>query len=92
MTEKMTRQEAIPYLESVKRMKTVLPKTKEAIDVAVKSLKAEQISIESQEESAKKDDMLRVLFNRCMAISGLCMWCGLTEECNKYRSVLKSED
>lgn len=83
--------EAIKQLEKIKGLRSLLPKSKEAIDAAIDSLHT-QWSVKQQTEiDEHKDEMLRVLFNRCMAISGLCMWCGLKEDCYKYRTVLKGE-
>ena len=48
-------------------------------------------SVESVEKNVEYKDMLKVLFNRCLALSSgqLCIFCGLRNECSQYRSVLK---
>ena len=48
-------------------------------------------SVEPVEENVEYKDMLKVLFNRCLALSSgqLCIFCGLRNECSQYRSVLK---
>ena len=40
------------------------------------------------------EDLLRLLFNRCMVqmgMSGMCGFCGIRADCYKYRSVLKEK-
>lgn len=91
----MNRDEAIDKLQRVKCMRTVLPETKEAIDIAINSLKQEWSAKDLASEIAAKDEMLRVLFNRCEALigcgsPGMCNWCGISNECHRYRSVGKS--
>ena len=48
-------------------------------------------SVEPVEKNVEYKDMLKVLFNRCLALSSgqLCIFCGLRNECSQYRSVLK---
>ena len=48
-------------------------------------------SVEPVEQNVEYKDMLKVLFNRCLALSSgqLCIFCGLRNECSQYRSVLK---
>ena len=47
--------------------------------------------VEAVEKNVEYKDMLKVLFNRCLALSSgqLCIFCGLRNECSQYRSVLK---
>ena len=47
--------------------------------------------VEPVEKNEEYKDMLKVLFNRCLALSSgqLCIFCGLRNECSQYRSVLK---
>lgn len=47
--------------------------------------------VEPIEKNVEYKDMLKVLFNRCLALSSgqLCIFCGLRNECSQYRSVLK---
>lgn len=47
---------------------------------------------EREDPEEEKNEMLRILFNRCYAltgVSGMCLFCGLQDACNKYRSVGK---
>jgi len=50
---------------------------------------------EPEEPAEDQSDMLRVLFNRCYALTGLngmCFFCGMRDACDKYRSVGKDGD
>ena len=50
---------------------------------------------EPEEPAENQSDMLRILFNRCYALTGLngmCVFCGMRDACDKYRSVGKDGD
>lgn len=49
---------------------------------------------EEAEDAPDQKEMLRVLFNRCIALTKgqLCFWCGMREDCDTYRSVMKSKE
>ena len=49
---------------------------------------------EEAEDAPDQKEMLRVLFNRCMALTGgeICFFCGMRKECDTFRSVMKSKD
>ena len=48
---------------------------------------------EEAEDAPGQKEMLRVLFNRCMALTGgqICFSCGIRKGCDTYRSVMKSK-
>ena len=48
---------------------------------------------EPQEQMENADEMLRVLFNRCMVFTkgATCIFCGMRDACDMKRSVLKKE-
>lgn len=49
---------------------------------------------EEAEDAPDQKEMLRVLFNRCMALTGgqTCFFCAMRKECDTYRSVMKSKE
>ena len=50
---------------------------------------------EPEEPAEDQSNMLRILFNRCFAltgINGMCVFCGMRDACDKYRSVGKDGD
>ena len=49
---------------------------------------------EEAEDAPDQKEMLRVLFNRCMALTGgqTCFFCGMRKDCDTYRSVMKSKE
>lgn len=49
---------------------------------------------EEAEDAPDQKEMLRVLFNRCMALTGgqTCFYCGMRKYCDTYRSVMKSKE
>ena len=49
---------------------------------------------EEAEDAPDQKEMLRVLFNRCMALTGgqTCFWCGMRKECDMYRSVMNNKE
>lgn len=49
---------------------------------------------EEVEDAQDQKEMLRVLFNRCMALTGggTCFFCGIRKGCDTYRSVLKNKE
>jgi len=61
--------------------------------VPVKALKQAAFIREEdvRERSGTHGDLLRVLFNRCFALTGptMCTFCGIRESCEKNRSVGK---
>lgn len=94
----MNNVEAIKQLEKMKGLRSLLPESKKAIDVAIDSLHTQwQVKKQVEDDQRKveadahKDDMLRILFNRCRTIAPLCMFCSFRKECEEYRSVLKGE-
>lgn len=50
--------------------------------------------IDVEEDAPDQKEMLRVLFNRCMALTGgqTCFWCGMRKACDRHRSVMKSKE
>ena len=45
---------------------------------------------EPEEPAEDQSNMLRILFNRCYALAGgMCFFCGMRDDCDKYRSVGK---
>ena len=50
--------------------------------------------VDVEEDVPDQKEMLRVLFNRCAALTGgqICLFCGIREECDSYRSVMKSKE
>lgn len=48
---------------------------------------------EPEQQMENADEMLRVLFNRCMTLShgSLCIFCGIRDACDMRRSVWKKE-
>ena len=46
------------------------------------------------DDAPNQKEMLRVLFNRCMALTfgQTCFCCGIRKECGIYRSVMKSKE
>lgn len=48
---------------------------------------------ETKEQMENADEMLRVLFNRCMMLSHgfLCIFCGIRDACDMRRSVWKKD-
>ena len=44
---------------------------------------------EDAEDATDQKELLRILFNRCMALTGgqTCFFCGIRKECDTYRSV-----
>ena len=60
--------------------------------VPVRELKRLHRIDEPEENAEDQSDMLRILFNRCMAVSGVggrCVFCGMIDECKRYCSVGK---
>lgn len=49
---------------------------------------------EEVEDAPDQKEMLRVLFNRCMALTGgqTCFFCGMRKDCDTYRSVMKRKE
>jgi len=49
--------------------------------------------IEEAEDASAQKEMLRVLFNRCMALTGgqTCFYCGMRKDCDTYRSVMNEK-
>lgn len=49
---------------------------------------------EGTEDAPDQKEMLRVLFNRCMALTGgqTCLFCGMRKECDTFRSVMKIKE
>ncbi len=47
-----------------------------------------------EEDAPDQKEMLRVLFNRCMALTGgqTCLFCAMRKECEIYRSLMKSKE
>lgn len=48
-----------------------------------------------EEPTEDQSNMLRILFNRCYALAGrngMCVFCGMRDACDKYRSVGKDGD
>lgn len=47
-----------------------------------------------EEDAPDQKEMLRILFNRCMALTGgqTCFFCGMRKECDTFRSVMKSKE
>ena len=47
-----------------------------------------------EEDAPDQKEMLRILFNRCMALAGgqICLFCGMRKECDTFRSVMKSKE
>lgn len=47
-----------------------------------------------EEDATDQKEMLRILFNRCMALTGgqTCFFCGMRKECDTFRSVMKSKE
>lgn len=47
-----------------------------------------------EEDAPDQKEMLRILFNRCMALTEgqTCFFCGMREECDTFRSVMKSKE
>lgn len=45
-------------------------------------------------DAPDQKEMLRILFNRCMALTGgqTCFFCGMRKECDTYRSVLNNKE
>ena len=88
----MSNQHAIDQLQKMRNMRSLLPESREAIDEAIRSLNTERIIEDYEQERERKNHMLRVLFNRCFALSldsPLCAWCGLRKECDEYRRIGK---
>ena len=50
--------------------------------------------IEDTCDAPDQKEMLRILFNRCMALTGgqTCFFCGMRKECDTYRSVLNNKE
>lgn len=50
--------------------------------------------VDVEEDAPDQKEMLRVLFNRCMALTEgqLCFWCGMREACDIHRSVMKNKE
>ena len=50
--------------------------------------------VDVEEDAPDQKEMIRVLFNRCMALTGgqTCFWCGMREACDRHRSVMKSKE
>ena len=50
--------------------------------------------VDVEEDTTDQKEMLRVLFNRCMALTGgqTCLFCGMRKECDTFRSVMKSKE
>lgn len=48
---------------------------------------------EPQEQMENAEEMLRVLFNRCMTLThgSLCIFCGICDACDARRSVWKKD-
>ena len=49
---------------------------------------------EEAEDAPDQKEILRVLFNRCMALTGgqTCFFCGMRKDCDTYSSVMKSKE
>lgn len=49
---------------------------------------------EKAKDAPDQKEMLRILFNRCMALTGgqTCFFCGMRKECDAFRSVMKSKE
>ena len=47
-----------------------------------------------EEDAPDQKEMLRILFNRCMALTGgqTCFFCGMRKECDTFRSMMKSKE
>lgn len=63
--------------------------------VPVRELKRLPRIDEPEENAEDQSNMLRILFNRCMAssgIGGMCFFCMMIDECKRYRSVGKDID
>ena len=50
--------------------------------------------VDVEEDAPNQKEMLRALFNRCMALTGgqTCFFCGMRKECDTFRSVMKSKE
>ena len=50
--------------------------------------------VDVEEDAPNQKEMLRTLFNRCMALTGgqTCFFCGMRKECDTFRSVMKSKE
>ncbi len=50
--------------------------------------------VDVEEDAPDQKEILRVLFNRCMALTAgqTCFFCGMRKECDIYRSVIKSKE
>lgn len=58
----------------------------------LQALRKIKVTEEAEDASAQKE-MLRVLFNRCMALTGgqTCFYCGIRKDCDTYRSVMNEK-
>ena len=58
----------------------------------LQALRKIKVTEEAEDASAQKE-MLRVLFNRCMALTGgqTCFYCGMRKDCDTYRSVMNEK-
>ena len=84
--------EAIKQLQKLKNLRTLLTQSKEALDIAINSLHTQWEVKKQAVSDAHKDEMLKFLFNRCRTAIPMCMWCGMAEECFKYRTVMKGNN
>lgn len=50
--------------------------------------------VDVEENAPDQKELLRVLFNRCMALTGgqTCLFCEIRKECDTYRSMMKSKE
>ena len=50
--------------------------------------------VDVEEDVPDQKELLRLLFNRCMALIGgqTCLFCGIRKECGIYRSVMKIKE
>lgn len=50
--------------------------------------------VDVEEDAPDQKEMLRILFNRCMALMGgqTCFFCGIRKECDTFRSVMKRKE
>lgn len=58
--------------------------------VTVRDLNSlKKVEINDNPDETDHKEMLRILFNRCCALTGpqMCFFCGLRKECDTYRSV-----
>ena len=49
---------------------------------------------EGADDAPNQKELLRVLFNRCMALTDgqICFFCGIRKECDTYRSVMNNKE